>query len=98
AEFPNVFELATDLNPASGAIIIADATTDHAGASVSSAGDINNDGFDDVIVGAPFGDNGGTNAGEAYVLFGKAGGIGNIDLASPTLADGFIIQGDDAGD
>ena len=40
---------------------------DRAGGSVSSAGDVNGDGFDDLIVGAPFGDDGGLDAGEAYV-------------------------------
>ena len=68
-----------------------------AGAS-PSAGDVNGDGFDDIIVGAPLGDDGGTDAGEAYVIFGKAGGFANIDLATLAPADGFIIQGDAAGD
>ncbi len=40
------------------------------GASVSSAGDVNGDGYDDLIVGAIFGDNDGRNAGEAYVIWG----------------------------
>ena len=78
---------------------------DGAGYSVSSAGDINGDGFDDLIVGAPFGDDGGNAAGEAYVVFGKASGFGTtiggqqvIDLTSLSPADGFIIQGDEAGD
>ena len=44
---------------------------DFAGLSVSAAGDFNGDGFDDIIVGAPYGDNGGDYAGEAYVIFGK---------------------------
>ena len=53
--------------------------------SVSSAGDVNGDGFDDLIVGAPNGDDGGTNAGEAYVVFGKSAQLapfGDIDLTN----------------
>ena len=61
-----------------GFIIQGDAAGDHAGCSVSSAGDVNGDGFDDLIVGAPYGDDGGTNAGEAYVVFGKASGFGTL--------------------
>ena len=63
----------------SGFIIQGDAANDHAGFSVSAAGDVNGDGFDDLIVGARLGDDGGTNAGEAYVVFGKASGFGTVD-------------------
>ncbi|HMG46261.1 MAG TPA: hypothetical protein VK614_02210 [Allosphingosinicella sp.] len=76
-----------------GFTIQGDANYDTAGFSVASAGDVNGDGFDDVIVGAPRGDDGGFNAGEAYVIFGKSGGFGTIDLTSLGSA-GFIIQGD----
>ncbi|MDR2156036.1 MAG: integrin alpha, partial [Burkholderiaceae bacterium] len=49
-----------------------------AGWSVAGAGDINKDGYDDLIVGAPYGDDGGGNAGEAYVILGNANfGQGN---------------------
>jgi Ca2+-binding RTX toxin-like protein len=71
---------------------------DLAGTSVSSAGDVNGDGYNDIIVGAPQGDDGGNNAGEAYVIFGKAGGFGTIDLGALTPAQGFVIQGDLAND
>ncbi len=37
------------------------------GASVSSAGDVNQDGFDDIIVGAPFYDDGEANEGKVFV-------------------------------
>ena len=44
---------------------------DYSGRSVSSAGDVNGDGFDDVIIGARRADPGGTSsAGESYVVFG----------------------------
>lgn len=40
---------------------------------MSGAGDINADGYDDIIIGASRADQFGTNNnGEAYVLFGKA--------------------------
>ena len=43
---------------------------DEFGYSVSGAGDVNGDGFQDVIVGAPFNDAIGPNAGRAYIYFG----------------------------
>ncbi len=48
------------------------------GASVAAAGDINNDGFDDVIVGAP---EAGSGSGAVYIVYGHA--HGNVDLSSP---------------
>ena len=47
------------------------------GDSVDSAGDVNNDGFSDVIIGAPGYDNGQSNEGRAYVYYGSTGGIQN---------------------
>ena len=89
----------TGLAPADGFIIQGDARRRTRPASASpSAGDVNGDGFDDLIVGAPHGDDGGINAGEAYVIFGKASGFATIDLAALTQADGFIIQGEAAND
>ncbi|WP_288926582.1 hypothetical protein [uncultured Maritimibacter sp.] len=81
-----------------GFTIIGDDADDFAGRAVSSAGDVNGDGIDDFIVGASYGDDGGAFAGEAYVIFGKTTGFSNIDLSSFTASDGFIIQGDEAGD
>lgn len=40
------------------------------GSSVSFADDMNGDGFSDVVVGAPEDDQGGSNAGRAYIYFG----------------------------
>src|SRR5258708_14411502 len=45
-------------------------------------------------MGAPGADpNGQTDAGSAYVIFGKASGFGDIDLAHLSPADGFRIDG-----
>ena len=85
------------LAPADGFKISDDANIG-LGRSVSSAGDFNGDGYDDIIVGAPFDEASGTYAGAAYVIYGKAGGFTDIDLSSLAEADGFKIIGDDSGD
>ena len=45
------------------------------GYSVASAGDVNGDGFADVIVGAYLYDNGESNEGAAFIFHGSSGGI-----------------------
>jgi len=44
------------------------------GSSVSTAGDVNDDGFSDVVVGAPFFDNGQPDEGMAFVYHGSPAG------------------------
>ena len=70
----------------------------YAGASVSSAGDINNDGIDDLIVGAPNFDLNAyrPSAGASYVIYGKNGGYEHpIDLINLNSTQGFSIYGED---
>ena len=47
---------------------------DHAGESVAGAGDVNGDGYDDIVIGAPKNDDGGSSAGQTYLILGKASG------------------------
>jgi hypothetical protein len=55
---------------------IAESNQDNAnlGYSVATAGDVNGDGFSDVIVGALYYSNGQTREGRALVFQGSAGG------------------------
>src|SRR4029453_2599424 len=71
---------------------------DVTGKSVSSAGDVNGDGFADLIVGAPYA--GATVEGESYVVFGKASWAGtpSLDLANLDGTNGFRLTGIDAAD
>ncbi len=48
------------------------ADSDYAGVSVSAAGDVNGDGFADLLIGANGANEGGDNRGAGYVVFGKA--------------------------
>jgi hypothetical protein len=52
-----------------------DQAQDGFGGSVSTAGDVNGDGYSDVIVGAVLYDNGETDEGRAYVYHGSAAGL-----------------------
>mgnify|MGYP003498069703 FL=1 len=52
------------------------------GRSVSGAGDINGDGFDDVMVGAYYAYPRSYPEGHAYVVFGKASGFNAVESLS----------------
>ncbi len=74
-----------------------DSAFDYLGASVSGAGDVNGDGYADLIVGAYQDDNNGNNSGSARVFSGVNGSIlytFNGDSAYDRL--GFSVSG--AGD
>jgi hypothetical protein len=52
-----------------------EAANDRFGYAVAGIGDVNNDGFDDILVGAPFNDQGGVDAGRGYVYLGGTGDL-----------------------
>jgi hypothetical protein len=85
-----------------GFVIRGAETNDLAGTSVASAGDINGDGLDDLLIGAIRGGADGNarpDAGETYVVFGRTGGFGaEVDLALVGAGSGgFVIWGEAAG-
>ncbi len=51
-------------------VLPGEMANDWFGNSVASAGDVNGDGYADVVVGAPYNDRGGSAAGAAYVFLG----------------------------
>lgn len=54
---------------------LGDAATDGFGYSIAGLGDINNDGFDDFAVGAPFASPNGSKSGKVKVISGNTGAI-----------------------
>ena len=94
-----VIDLAT-LTAAQGFAIFGAEVNDSSGFAVSSAGDVNGDGFDDLLIGAVNADASGnakSNAGDSYVIFGGASIPTTIDRASLGTA-GITIFGADADD
>ena len=83
------------LNGSNGFAINGIVADDQSGWSVSGAGDINGDGFDDVIIGARFADpNGLFLAGQSYVVFGSNSGFdGSLNLSTLNGSNGFAING-----
>lgn len=70
------------------------AEEDGTGAAVGLAGDLNGDGYDDLIVGAPNASVGGrAAAGKAYVVFGRSVFAPHFDLADLDGDNGFALNG-----
>ena len=76
--------------------LTGEARKDYAGYSVSTAGDVDDDGYDDLFVGAPTEDSGGTDAGAAYLVLGPASGEVSLASADAKLAGEAV--GDHAGE
>ncbi|MGE5846495.1 MAG: FG-GAP-like repeat-containing protein, partial [Ignavibacteria bacterium] len=70
----------TEMDSIPDLIFEGEANQDFFGTSVSAAGDINNDGFDDVIAGAYMNDGGGKDVGRAYIYYGAAGMDNTADI------------------
>ncbi|MBP0039473.1 MAG: FG-GAP repeat protein, partial [Roseofilum sp. SID1] len=90
----------SDITAGTGGFAIdGEAGNDFSGTSVSSAGDVNGDGLDDLIVGAEDADpNGTANAGRSYVVFGKSDGT-TVNLSNITAGTGgFALDGEAALD
>ena len=99
AGFPSTINL-SDLDGSNGFVINGIDPEDFTGASVSGAGDVNGDGIDDVIIGAPDANpvdginDAGESAGESYVVFGRTTGFpAAINLSDLNGSNGFVIYG-----
>jgi len=78
-----------------------DSSGDNFGLSVSNAGDVNGDGYSDVIVGARYDDNNGSNSGSARIFSGVDGSIlytFNGDSANDNFGSSVSGAGDVNGD
>jgi len=68
--FPNPIQL-LNLDGSNGFKIDGEAANDNSGRSVASAGDVNADGVDDLLIGAHGANPGGSKSGRSYVVFGE---------------------------
>jgi hypothetical protein len=93
--FSKSFDLSS-LDGSKGFAINGINANDNLGTSVSNAGDINDDGIDDLILGAPFATSG---AGQSYVVFGRKNGFDkSLNLSKLDPSKGFAINGIKAND
>jgi RHS repeat-associated protein len=96
---PRVVDLATLVSTGQGVELAGVALGDRAGASVAGAGDVNGDGYADVVVGAWAADpNSNSSSGQSYVVFGSPGSQ-TIDLSTLVAnSQGIVINGVNASD
>jgi len=95
--FASALQLNT-LNGSNGFRLNGVAAGDHAGVSVSAAGDVNGDGLSDIIIGALLADSNGTDSGSGYVVFGSTTFGPTLDLSALNGSNGFRLNGVAAGD
>jgi Ca2+-binding RTX toxin-like protein len=93
AGFPATVNL-SQLNGSNGFRLYGTSGGGQVGTSAASAGDVNGDGYDDLLIGAPGAQPNGSGSGGAYVVFGHAGAQATpIDLGALNGTTGFKING-----
>jgi hypothetical protein len=94
ATFADADPLST-LTAAQGVRMETSSTTDRMGSTLSNRGDLNGDGYDDIVTGALEGDtNGNVGPGRVYAVYGRASwGSATFNLSNLSQANGFEIQG-----
>ena len=99
AGFNESFEVST-LDGSNGFQIDGINSGDRLGSVTAPAGDINDDGIDDILISAFRSTvDGSFAAGETYVIFGSSGGFGEtLKLSELNGLNGFSIQGDGSRD
>ncbi|WP_025742657.1 integrin alpha, partial [Aquimarina pacifica] len=91
--FPSNFDL-DGLNGTNGFKMNGVLLNSRLGSSASGIGDINDDGFGDIVVGAPYSEiNGVSRTGQAFVVFGPGPGVAEMDLTTLDGSNGFVISG-----
>ena len=92
--FATTFEL-SDLDGTNGFVLNGIDGNDASGSATSIVGDVNGDGIDDLVIGAPGADpNGNSGAGESYIVFGKSTGFAaSIELSDLDGTNGFVLNG-----
>ncbi|MCH9698895.1 MAG: integrin alpha [Gammaproteobacteria bacterium] len=92
-------ELST-LDGNNGFVILGVTVGDFSGWSISAAGDVNNDGIGDLLIGAPSADPNGSLSGASYLVFGarSIGSGGVLELSALDGSNGFVINGATVGD
>ncbi|BBK33457.1 hypothetical protein STHU_40910 [Allostella humosa] len=89
----------TTLDGSNGFALLGTTAGDQAGWSVSGAGDVNDDGLADVVVGAPGAGPNGAASGQSYVVFGSSAGFAaTIQLSALNGSNGFALNGGTSGD
>lgn len=95
----------SDLDGVNGFTIRGIDQIDQINGAAAPAGDVNGDGYDDIVLGAHFAFNDGPGVGESYVVFGKPGPRDSFfeleDLTEFRGGDGsagFVLRGIDPGD
>ncbi|QQS36631.1 MAG: FG-GAP repeat protein [Ignavibacteriales bacterium] len=88
------------MNNVADVIMTGGTAADFLGSSVSTAKDLNRDGYDDIIIGARGNDMGGTNSGQVYIYFGAQtmDNIPDVTLNSEAAGDFFGVSVHSAGD
>ncbi|MGH6960373.1 MAG: hypothetical protein ACREE7_07830, partial [Dongiaceae bacterium] len=83
----------------SDGFVMDGAAGDQAGYAVSGAGDVNGDGVDDMVVGAPTDPLSPSGAGRAFVVFGSTAPFqASVDLSLLDGSTGFAFNGASLGD